>query len=135
MVYVKFSMFFDSKKVVNAVDKATRAVLSKAGSFIRQTAIGSIRTRKKSAHPGNPPHSHNGWFKRLIFFGYDATNQSVVVGPQLLNGGKGNPTVPEVLERGGVRKGQSYHAFPYMGPALDANQEKFAGLFAGAVKG
>ncbi|MCL4743749.1 MAG: hypothetical protein KJZ54_16250, partial [Phycisphaerales bacterium] len=64
-------MFFDRPKVRRAVDAARRKVLSKAGAFIRQTARTSIRKRKGSSKPGNPPHSHVGLLRRFILFGYD----------------------------------------------------------------
>lgn len=39
------SNFFDRKKVVDAVDKATRNALSKLGAFIRQRAKSSLKYR------------------------------------------------------------------------------------------
>ena len=47
---IRFEMtqlFFDSKKVRRSVDRATRRVLSRFGSFVRRTARSSIRKRKK----------------------------------------------------------------------------------------
>ena len=75
------SLFFDRPKVQRAVDKAKRAVLSRAGAFVRQTAKQSIRKRKGVAPSGKPPHSHTGLLRRFIFFGYDCGSDSVVVGP------------------------------------------------------
>lgn len=74
-------MFFDRHVVMAAVGNAKRKVLSKAGAFIRTAAKTSIRKRKGSAPPGAPPHSHEGSLRRLILFGYDKPNDSVVVGP------------------------------------------------------
>jgi len=51
------NMFFDSKKVVSATDRATRRVLSRFGAFVRRTAKQSIRKRKKVSQPGSPPSS------------------------------------------------------------------------------
>lgn len=136
MVKINSTMFFDSKKVLKALDKAEKAVLSKFGAYIRTTARRSIRSRKKTASPGSPPSSHIGTLKRLIFFGYDTNTKSVVVGPQLFNGksGGGSKTVANVLEQGGTRNGVAYDKFPFMAPALDQNKDKFAGLFANAVR-
>jgi hypothetical protein len=79
----------------------------------------------------------------MIFFGYDAKAESVVIGPQLLNRrrrrGRSVSTVPELLEKGGDAvtddgKPAHYSAFPYMGPALDKERDKLGDLFADSVK-
>ncbi|MBN2377062.1 MAG: hypothetical protein JXD22_11715 [Sedimentisphaerales bacterium] len=100
--------FFDKPKVINAVGRATRKVLSKFGAYVRRTAKTSIRKRKKVSAPGQPPASHTGRLKKLIFFAYDPIKASVVIGPALGNmisfNGSGKPvrgTVPETLEYGG----------------------------------
>ena len=126
-------MFFDSPKVKRAMDKATHQALSKAGAFVRTAAKSSIRSRKKISAPGNPPSSHEGTLKRLIFFSYDSVARSVVIGPTVH--GKGE--APNLLEFGGsvVRtvsppaffksKGKprrvkmTYRPRPFMGPAME----------------
>lgn len=91
-------MFFDAPKIVRSVDAATRKVLSKFGAYVRTAARSSIRTRKKVSEPGSPPSSHTGLLKKFIYFGYDESRQSVVVGPTRLGSG----VVPERLEYGYV---------------------------------
>jgi len=138
------SLFFDRQKVVRAVDKAKRAVLSKAGAFIRTAARTSIRKRKGSAPPGSPPHSHVGLLRRFILFGYDRTSDSVVVGPVKLN----KPTeAPRVLEHGGTttvtkfsrgrrrKRRVRIKARPFMGRALEKERPKLPKLWAGSVRG
>jgi len=71
-------LFFDSPKVVRAVDRTTRRVLSKFGAFVRRTARSSIRKRKRISEPGSPPSSHSGLLKKFIFFGYDPTGTTEV---------------------------------------------------------
>lgn len=118
--------FFDRAAVISATDKATRQVLSKFGAFVRTRAKTSIRKRKGSSPPGQPPHSHEGSLRRLIFFSYDKDAQSVVVGPTLIN----KPTgAPETLEKGGTaiiesrrtrqRRRVRIAKRSYMGPALE----------------
>jgi len=124
-------LFFDRKRVTNAVDRTTRRVLSKFGAFVRTRAKTSIRKRKKSAPPGQPPSSHTGLLKKFIFFGYDQHQQSVVIGPVKLNA-KGQE-VPHVLEEGG-RTAISYgrnrgkrirvEARPFMGPAFEKEKQE-----------
>jgi len=114
-------LFFDKARVLNAVDKARRAVLSKAGAFVRQRAKTSMRKRKAASAPGEPPSSHEGSLRRFLYFGYDPVADTVVVGPvatnQVFFGRDRKPvtgTVPSVLEYGGqitifeVRKGGTW---------------------------
>ena len=138
------SLFFDRPKVQRAVDKAKRAVLSRAGAFIRQTAKQSMRHRKGSAPPGRPPYVHAGHLRRLIFFGYDANSESVVIGPL----GFRRSDAPNVLEFGGAtvverrrRRGRRERRKvriarrPYMGPALEKERPKLPKLWANSVRG
>jgi len=48
-------MFFDTKAVMRATDKATRRVLSKFGAFVRRSARSSIRKRKRTSAPASRP--------------------------------------------------------------------------------
>jgi len=138
-------LFFDRAEVLGATDKATRQALSKFGAFVRQTAKSSIRSRKAVSQPGQPPSSHVGTLKRLIFFGYDAAAKSVVIGPMPFNG---QATVPELLEQDHVAgttrraRGKSrgevvtmtYRARPFMGPAMEQEKKKLPSLWAASVK-
>jgi hypothetical protein len=141
MVNFKYSMFFDRKAVMRKLDRARRKVLSKFGAFVRTRARTSIKTRKKTANPGGPPSSHAGWLKRLIFFGYDQESDTVVIGPKFFKtkGQRPGKLPTELLEQGGestTDEGEpaTYRKFPYMRPALDAEQDKFPGLFTDSVK-
>lgn len=94
-------MFFD--RITDAAAKAVTRNLSKFGAFVRRDAKGSIRKTKDHsvfAAPGQAPRSHGEHLLRdKIFFGYDPSAQSVVIGPALINGGTG---APELMERGGT---------------------------------
>jgi hypothetical protein len=99
MVEFRFKLlFFDTKEIRSKLSEATRKVMSKFGAFVRATARQSIKTKPTSSAPGQPPHSHTGYLKKGILFGYDERQQSVVVGPVKLPK-KGN--APEALEKGG----------------------------------
>ena len=133
------SMFFDTAKVKRAVSDGTRKVLSKFGAFVRTTARHSIRKRKAVSQPGSPPSSHVGLLKKLIYFGYDKSRRSVVIGPTALHGAE----APPLLEYGGRarrkdRKGKavmaSYRARPFMGPAFEKEKAKLPALWSGSVK-
>lgn len=158
--YKVLDSFFDRPKVIAAVDKAERGVLSKAGAFVRTRARSSMRRSKKSAEPGQPPRSHAGDLKRGIVFAYDRPRRSVVIGPLAYNVDGGE--VPRLLEKGGtikrrfkrrasgrvlrmrgrrLRPGEKsfvvsyrYRAFPYMSPALEAEAPNFPSLWRNEVR-
>lgn len=136
-------LFFDRTPVVRAVDKAKRAVLSKAGAFIRQRAKTSIRKRKGTSPPGEPPYSHLGLLRWFVFFAYEPNTDSVVIGPAKLN----KPgEAPRVLEHGGktlierrrrgkiVRRRVAIEARPFMGPALDKEKASLPALWRNSVR-
>lgn len=117
-------LFFDEPKVINAVSKARLRYLRNAGGYARKVAKSLIKNpgkRKRAAHkkdggvgspssaPGSPPFSHTGVLRGFIFFAYDQSRDSVVVGPaktnQVFFDRNRKPvrgTVPEVLEEGGT---------------------------------
>jgi len=144
-INMKFSMFFDKAPVLRAVARAERQVLSKAGAFVRRRAKGLVRKRKRVSRPGEPPSSHAGHLRRLIFFGYDRAASSVVIGP--LRFGQGE--APALLEFGGIvtrerkagrgrtmgaRRTMRYRPRPFMGPALEAETPNFPSLFKDCIR-
>ena len=122
-------VFFDSELVKSKVDEATRKSLSKFGAFVRTRARSSIRKRKKISAPGSPPSSHTGHLKKLIYFGYDSANKSVVVGPLLYHKGAAH-----VIEYGGVSNGALYRPRPFMRPAFQIELKNAAPLFKDTIK-
>ncbi len=125
--------FFDTEKIRRSVSNGARRVLSKFGAFIRTRARSSIRKRKAISAPGSPPSAHTGII-RLIFFAWDASTESMVVGPIKASGKDGR--APTVLEKGGesVIAGNAkrrprravFKPRPSMGPALEGERPKFA---------
>lgn len=138
------SMFFDRKAVLGAMDRATRRVLSRFGAYVRTTARRSIRRRKRPSQPGRPPSNRTGLLKKFIYFGYDPSEKSVVIGPVRLNRSIGD--IPAVLEYGGKsqriesRRGRwkkrsiRIQARPYMGPAFETEQSQLPALWKGSVR-
>ena len=134
-------LFLDSPKVIRAVDKSTRKVLSRFGAFVRRTAKQSIRKRKKASTPGTPPSSHTGLLKRFIFFGYDRQKDSVVIGPtRLTKNNRGQ--APSILEYGGRttveanKKKTRVHirSRPFMGPAFEKEKTNLPALWKNTIK-
>ncbi|HOQ61483.1 MAG TPA: hypothetical protein PKZ08_12740 [Vicinamibacterales bacterium] len=134
-------LFFDKKAVRDKVDAGTRRVLSKFGAFVRRTARGSIRKRKKPSPPGQPPSSHVGLLKKFIFFGYEPAKRSVVIGPVRLSQ-KGRGEAPHLLEYGGTgtvqRKGKrrraKIRARPFMAPAAEKEHPKLPAMWRDSVR-
>lgn len=99
---MKFHSFFDRAAVIAKLDPAKRKALSKAGAYVRRTAKGLMRKRKGHSPPGKPPAVIKGSLKRRLFFAFDRTSESVVIGPEKFGMRKfiGKP-VPAVHEFGG----------------------------------
>lgn len=131
------SMFFDRKTIRNKIDPRTRKVLSKFGAHVRQTSKRSIKKRKGTSKPGRPPFSHSGTLKRFIFFGYDTTKRSVVIGPVIAPGKSGK--APSALEHGGTvtlptGNRANVQPRPFMGPAFQKEIKTLPSLWASVIK-
>jgi hypothetical protein len=131
--------FFDRQKVTKAVSRSERRVLSKFGAFVRRGAKSSIRKRKSVSQPGRPPSSHTGLLRKMIFFVYEPSRSSVVIGPIELNRGT---DAPRLLEHGGQvvrRQGKQrtrmvYRPRPFMGPALERELPKLPAMWRDSVR-
>lgn len=138
--------FFDREAVQRKVDLATRRVLSRFGAFTRTRAKSSIRRPPKksglrASEPGRPPYSHTGLLRKFIFFAYDGSRHSVVIGPAKLSDKRGS--APELLEHGGSvtgkdpsggRRRMRYESRPYMRPAFEAELEGLPDLWKDSVR-
>lgn len=136
------NFFFDRGVVLRAVNRAKRTALSKAGAFIRRTAKSIIAPRKRVSRPGQPPSSHTGLLKRLIYFAWDPGSESVVIGPERADRMGQQPSVLEFGGRSTVtrhRRGRvekhdvTIDARPYMGPAMQENLDVIPRQWEGAV--
>ena len=132
-------LFFDRKAVTNAANRAQRRVLSRFGAFVRRGARSSIRRRRAISAPGSPPSSHTGLLKRNIFFLYEPSRSSVIIGPILLNKAT---NAPALLEHGGrvSRRRQkksvrlTYRPRPFMGPAFEREHPKLPAMWRDSVR-
>lgn len=140
-------LFFDAAAVMAATTKAERQVMSKFGAFVRTKARSSIRKRKAASPPGSPPSSHgNQLLKKNIYFVFEPSSRSVVVGPTLLGGKVGD--APAALEHGGAtelftgskrrgtrkKKRVTVAARPFMQPAFAGELPKLDGLWANSIR-
>ena len=175
-------LFFDQKAVRGAVDKATRWVFTRFGAKVRGRAMASIKpppagevtvrlavpghgtpvtfTAPRSAAEGQPPHGESkSPLRRFIWFAYDPSARSVMIGPARLTRTRAQRAsiAPQALEyggqsvhtsvrfyrtgpRGGVHRLKAnvkvnIRPHPFMRPAFDKTQEKdLAGLWRNSVK-
>ena len=129
------SAFFDRAAVQAAMDAATLKTLSRFGAFVRRRAQTSMRRTGAVSQPGNPPSSHAGQLRDLLYFAWDGSSRSVVIGPIPFEDG----VAPKLLEEGGeiidrLRGRKVYRARPYMKPAFDAELAKMPQGFKDAAK-
>jgi len=133
--------FFDRAAVQSATDRATNRNLSRFGAFVRTRSRSSIRKRKAISEPGQPPSSHVGTLKKFIFFSFEPTAKSVVIGPTRTSGAG---TAPEMLEHGGTSRfipprqrrpiTARYRPRPFMTPAFVEEQKKLPDLWRNSVR-
>lgn len=123
-------VFFDERAVRAALDAGTRKALSKFGAYVRRRAKSSIRKRRRISRPGEPPSSHTGKLRKSIYFGYDAQNKSVVVGPTKWS----SSNAQALLEYGGRKKTRLYRPRPYMRPAFQKELSNLKSLLTNFVR-
>lgn len=121
-------------------------------NFKRRVALAAYYGRPKpkrprhkvSSRPGHPPLNQTGLLRQFIFFAYDSSSDSVVIGPARLNTASG---APETLEYGGsttvaVReKGRTgkrrvrIAARPFMRPAFEQEMAKLSAMWRDSIRG
>jgi hypothetical protein len=152
------ALFFDRKRVQNAMDRRTRQVFGRFGAATRLDAKRSLRKRKsgKPSAPGQPPRSRTGVLRKSIYYAADLGKRSVVIGPVRLSKGDG---APELHEHGGTarrrfilkrnpRTGKleprfrakakprtvRYEPRPFMGPAAERTKDRLPEFWASAER-
>lgn len=141
------SFFLDRRRVMRYASRAKRREGMRAGGLIRAIARRSLRKRKRYSRPGEPPSSHHGLLKRLLYFAWDPSTESIVIGPQPIARIMGGQ-VPGVLEHGGVlhhrrrRRGGKirrytahYEPRPYMAPAIEKAIPRIPRYWRNAIRG
>lgn len=112
-----FASFFDSDKVIAALDRKTQQDLTGLGFYTRKAIRNSMKSGKskaknkalrqsrgiRSSKPGNAPNYITGALRDNILFSYDERNRSLILGPRKLNSKSMASTeaIPKVLNEGG----------------------------------
>ncbi len=137
--------FFDSKEVLAALGRAKAKVFARVGAKVRAAAQKSLVYADGPSAPGKPPHAHKSrtrtrtskktgktrtrsvsFLREFLYFSYDKTTSSVVVGPVKLQSTVDPKALP-ALEYGGAavimdkgkRVSVNIKARPFMGPAFE----------------
>lgn len=141
------SWFFTAKDWEEVMEPAEVKALSLAGAYVMTKARSLIRRRKNPSSPGMPPTKWTGLLN-LIFFAYDPSTHSVVIGPIFIKRAhKGvitfpQKTIPATLEFGGreriaeatyikrygnlpANRTITIKKRPYMVPAEEKSREKY----------
>lgn len=119
-------LFFDRAKVIRAVERQERRVMSRSLAFIRQTAKQRIlRRRKRVSLPGEAPSVRASGHASLktIWFAYDMAKSVGVVGPVKLNSNSDiiGDTVPGALERSGSMRVTEEYRPAFRGEKTDGD--------------
>lgn len=136
-------MFFDSPAVTGAVSKTELAYLKRYGAYARKVAQRSMRSRKKPSSAGDPPSAHGAkLLKRFLFFSFDPSTRSVVVGPAQLSGRIKRLGIPRIMEEGGMSPAGPIGSAtvyvrprPYMLPAKRSADAAIPASLRDSVKG
>jgi hypothetical protein len=92
-----FKKQFFTRSITRRANPASVRGLARFGALVRTKARRSIRKRKRSSKPGEAPSGHEGSLKKYIYFAYEPTRGSVVIGPAA---NKANLTTSGILQRG-----------------------------------
>lgn len=130
MIGMTATVVNETHKVKDAADRATYENIRHAAFSIGKAARASIKTSRKPSTPGQPPRTRGKrkGIRRAIRVGMEGKERAVI-GPQYSAFG----TAGETLEFGGQRGETFMEARPFMGPALEANLDRFADSFRGSI--
>ena len=155
-------LFVDSRKVTDLARKESLGALTRFGGYLRKTARSSLKPRKTSAMPGQPPTvwaaskvgqrqvtvvtktgktrtrrvggTNNQVTLKNIQYGIDQSRLSLICGPVgLRRPVEGDTTLPQLMEFGGEVTREEYR----VGTQWLSLQQlaRFAGRGAGVRKG
>ena len=119
-----------TKRVVDAAERTTFRNLGHAAARISKDAKALLVTAEGPSDPGEPPHTHKGAFlRRAVRFHNDKKAQSAVIGPVASIVGEAG----RAHELGEEFHGQDFDERPFMAPALEKNEDRFAHDWVGSL--
>ena len=116
-----FKAFIDRPGVFEAVDAKFVKVFGRTGGFGRQVMRRGMRKKKTASPAGGYPSSRSGLLKDSIYFNYDKSTKTLVIGPLRFDRQPdwlpaGIDTVPQLINEGGTytrSKGSFHQVFNY----------------------
>ena len=119
-----------SKRIIEASDKAAFRNFGHAAARIRKDAQAFIVTDDKPSPAGTPPHTkaQRGHNLRSAIL-YVADKLSAIIGPIASMIGE----VGHAHEFGATFRGEKFDQRAFMGPALERNLDRFADEWAGSI--
>lgn len=154
------SNFFDRKSVLDAVGRASVKVFNEFGRAVRKRAQKSLVYADGPSAAGAPPHAHKtgtrrrvskstgkvrvrsvSFLREFLFYAYDPSTKSVVIGPAKLNSVV-SPDALAALEYGGTStvkvggklKRAPIAAHPFMRPAAEAETPGLPAMWRDSVR-
>ena len=139
-------LFFDDKKVLQAMARSTAQALSRFGAEVRKLARASIKESPGASAAGSPPHSHMAAIRRsrkkagkspgfaglkYILYAYDRLARSVIIGPA--SNRTRSLTIPEILEKGKDPK-HKVATRPFMSPAFEQSEKKLPSMWGKSIR-
>ena len=143
------SEFRETARVLATFTAQARRAIYAQARYIQKSARNSMKsgTPSKPSRPGSPPHAVTGLLKRFLFFSWDSSSQSMVIGPA---GFKKDTGAPRILEEGGDTTAHVFYGSkaggykfkekrihvaprPYMAPAFKTSQTKLPEFWAKSV--
>lgn len=128
MIEIKAKFVDETKRVVEAAERASYENIRHATASIRKDAQSSIDRSPVASPPGSPPHSRRGLLRNAIVFAADKFVG--IVGPRGSRIGEG---VGGAHEFGGEFRENDFPERPFMGPALERNIDRFASSWSGSI--
>ena len=130
MIGMTSKVIDETHKVKAAVDRSVYKNIRHAAFSIRKTAGKSIIRSPKPSKPGRPPHTRGKkkGIRRALRVGMEGKYSAVIGTQYSVLGDAGEP-----LEHGGKRGKSYFEPRPFIGPALEANLDRFAKGFGGSL--
>ena len=120
----------NTRRVSGAAERATFRNLGHAAARISKDVKASLVTADGASPEGSPPHTHQGaYLRRAIRYDHDRKAQSALIGPLASSVGEAGAA----HEFGQEFHGQDYPERSFMAPALQANEDRFAQEWQGAI--
>ena len=95
---------FNKNQVISNLSRLERRALSRAGSYVAETARRSLKKSRRQSRPGQPPYSHTEKLRNMIRTAVDSNRVMAIAGVLRRYDVESEGLAPPALEHGGVTK-------------------------------